>query len=241
MTYTFAFNTIITCLLVLVPNFIKSTNLSYTLVLFLSGLFGFSVAFLQVTLYGVSGPSAQHTAAFMVGIGASGIIVNFLRILLILTVNNNVIEAYIIFFSSALFLGFCTYLSHKYVKIVNHKNMHNSEVIRDFENKDVSTWSKIIAVYRKNWVSAFAVCLTFAIQYTFFPGVMFLFELSFFSPAQFSWFCIFVVTFHSFADTIGRYLGGKFGSLIQKKLFLMVCCSRFIFVLTYLLTFYNQK
>ena len=100
----------------------------------------------------------------MVGIGASGIIANLLRILLLLTIKNTVTEAFIIFFLSAVFLGFCTYMSHKYVQIENYKNIHNSEVVRDFlPSQTVGTWGKIKAVYRKNWVSAFAVCLTFAI------------------------------------------------------------------------------
>lgn len=55
-------------------------------------------------------------------------------------------------------------------------------------------------------MAALAITLTFAIQYTFFPGVMFKYELSFFT--NYSYFAIFIVTFHSLCDTIGRYLGG---------------------------------
>ena len=169
MTYALALNTILTCLLVIVPDAFRNGDentiaVSYSFVLILAGLFGFSVAFLQVTLYGVSGPSAEHTAAFMVGIGASGIIINLLRILLLLIIPSSVTQAYIIFSISTAFLAFCTYLSHRYVQIKNYENVHNSEVIRDFQySKSASTWDKIKNVYRKNRVSAFSVCLTFAI------------------------------------------------------------------------------
>ena len=49
----------------------------------ISGLYGSSVALLQVTLYGLAAFSPDTTSAFMVGIGLSAMIVNLLRILLL--------------------------------------------------------------------------------------------------------------------------------------------------------------
>jgi len=89
-------------------------------------------------------------------------------------------------------------------------------------------------VYRFNWNPAVAIAITFTIQYSFYPGVILKYEPSFFT--SFSWFVICVVTYHSFWDTIGRYLGGKI-SLINKEQFMAASLSRIIFVVFYLLTF----
>ena len=99
----------------------------------------------------------------MVGIGASGIIVNAVRILLILSVNNTTVEAYIIFTLSSSFLAYCTFLSNKYVKIYNQRSIILNYKESQVEIGTVATWNKLKDVYSKNWVSALAVCLTFAI------------------------------------------------------------------------------
>ena len=85
MTFTFALNTLITIALVLIPYYASNDNRNalYICLLLLSGLYGSSVALLQVTLYGIAGFSAATTSAFMVGIGLSAMIVNLLRILLL--------------------------------------------------------------------------------------------------------------------------------------------------------------
>lgn len=88
-------------------------------------------------------------------------------------------------------------------------------------------------MYKRNYVMAFSICLTFAIQYTFYPGVIFKHQLGFFP--DFGWFVIFIVTFHSFWDTVGRWLAGKI-NLIPKSKFLLASMSRFVFFVVYLLS-----
>lgn len=117
MTYTFGFNAMLTILLILVPLVMANksahtTAVSYALVLTLGGLYGFSVAFLQVTLYGLAGPNPLYTSAFMVGIGLSGIIVNSVRILLLFIIPDKTIQAYIFFGLATVFLAYCAYLSN---------------------------------------------------------------------------------------------------------------------------------
>jgi hypothetical protein len=89
-------------------------------------------------------------------------------------------------------------------------------------------------VYRKNCKMGFCIALTFTIQYSFYPGVILGTELTFFK--DFSWFVITVVTFHSFWDTIGRFVAGSW-NFIPKEWFLAASVSRLIFVVLYILTF----
>ena len=98
-------------------------------------------------------------------------------------------------------------------------------------------YQQIKKVYKTNYSEAVSIVITFAIQYSFFPGIMFVNEPTFFT--NFSWFVISVVTFHSVLDTIGRYIGGRFPTLVPKDRYLLACLSRFIFVPLYLLTFYD--
>jgi hypothetical protein len=63
-------------------------------------------------------------------------------------------------------------------------------------------------VYSRNYVEALSIAMTFAIEYTFYPGVILKYRLSWFKEEDYSWFVIFVVTFHSLSDTLGRYFGG---------------------------------
>ena len=97
---------------------------------------------------------------------------------------------------------------------------------------------RVKSTFAKNYISAFSVALTFGIQYTFFPGVMFKYELSFFT--SFSWFAISIVTFHSVCDTLGRHLGGVY-NVIPKHLYPWACASRIIFVFFYMCTFKGVK
>ena len=82
MTGTFAVNTVCTILLVIIPSSVTNIELSYNLALLIAGIYGSSVALLQVTLYGVAGPHPEFTISFMVGIGISSLAVNVLRIIL---------------------------------------------------------------------------------------------------------------------------------------------------------------
>ena len=89
---------------------------------------------------------------------------------------------------------------------------------------------------------AFSVFITFAIQYTFFPGVIYSTPLSFLgnTNANFPWFIIFVSTFHSVLDTLGRFLSGKF-NIVPKKHFVWACLSRIIFVVLYTVQYIQSK
>ena len=95
----FAINTILTILLAVIPSFAttESLNTFYKLLLATSGIYGASVALLQVSLYGVAGSSAANTSSFMVGIGFSAMSVNLLRILLLVVEPDIVTGAYIFF------------------------------------------------------------------------------------------------------------------------------------------------
>ena len=90
----------------------------YIFLLIISGIYGASVALLQVTLYGVAGSSAVNTSAFMVGIGLSAMIVNLLRILLLVIEPNTVVGAYIFFGITAIFNLISTFVAYRYVKIM---------------------------------------------------------------------------------------------------------------------------
>ena len=55
---------------------------------------------------------------------------------------------------------------------------------------------------------------------------------------RYSWFVVSILMFHSFLDTLGRYLASipKFAALVPKKFYLLACFSRFLFVILYMLT-----
>ena len=82
------------------------------------------------------------------------------------------------------------------------------------------------------------MAITFAIQYTFYPGVMFMVEPEFFKKYNYSWFVVSILMYHSLLDTLGRYCAGikNLAALIPKRWLLGACCSRFIFVYLYMLT-----
>ena len=85
-------------------------------------------------------------------------------------------------------------------------------------------------IYKKNYIYALSVALTFMIQFTCYPGIILSKELSFFK--DFAWFSISVITYHNLGDTIGRFLAGAY-ELIPKKLYPWICALRFIFVVFY--------
>ena len=62
-------------------------------------------------------------------------------------------------------------------------------------------------VYRRNWVQALGVVVTDAVYFSFFPGVILQQKLTFIT--DFSWFVIFVVTYASAMDTIGRFIASR--------------------------------
>lgn len=65
------------------------------------------------------------------------------------------------------------------------------------------------------------------------------YRISWFDDLDFSWFVIFIVTFHSLGDTLGRYIGAmEFNKRwLPKSVFPLACLSRMVFVLVYLLTY----
>ena len=78
-----------------------------------------------------------------------------------------------------------------------------------------------------------SIAFTFTVQYLFYPGVILKYRPGFLAS---SWFVISVVTYHSFWDTVGRYLAGQY-NCIPKPKFMGWCLSRVMFVLFYMLTF----
>jgi hypothetical protein len=86
-----------------------------------------------------------------------------------------------------------------------------------------------------NWKEATGVMLTFAVYFTFFPGVMLQNKLTFIS--SFSWFVITIITYATAMDFIGRFIASKC-DIISKRAYLVACLIRVVvFTTTYLLTF----
>jgi hypothetical protein len=92
MTLTFFINAILTALLAIIPNISNNPNYrstSYIFCLIILSMYGCSVAILQVTLYSIAGPKLYLTSAFMIGIGLSSFIINFLRIFMLIFIKEN--------------------------------------------------------------------------------------------------------------------------------------------------------
>jgi len=88
-------------------------------------------------------------------------------------------------------------------------------------------------IYKRNYIMGISILITFGIQYAFYPGVIIMSSNmpSFFTSS--SWFIITMVTYHSFFDTLGRYIAGKI-NIIPKQIFIWVCLSRIIFIITFM-------
>jgi len=98
-------------------------------------------------------------------------------------------------------------------------------------------WHDTKIVYKVNWKEAWCVLLTFAVQFTFYPGVML--EQKWTFIPSFSWFVITLVTYASWADTVGRFIAGKI-DLIPKRHFGLWCLIRgALFTMLYLLAFFG--
>lgn len=159
-------------------------------------------------------------------------IVNAVRMVFLAAVPNLNIEAQMFFYGSALFLLFCTVLAFSFVN-----EYESDEECRKFKQSHTirQRWDETVFVYQRNWKDAWSVALTYAVQFTFFPGVMLEYQFSFIP--NFSWFVIVVVTYASVGDTIGRWLAGK-KDLISKPSLLGVCIVRgAFFTVAYMLTF----
>jgi hypothetical protein len=115
LTSCFALNTVITVLLAVLPLYIQDETTAYYSVLMLSVVYGTSYAVLQATLYGTAGPNAGLTNKLNLGIGASGFMINAVRMIFLAAVTNLDIEAQMFFYGSGLFLLVCTVLSFRFV------------------------------------------------------------------------------------------------------------------------------
>jgi hypothetical protein len=203
--------------------------------------YGASVGVLQYTLYGVAGKKPVLTSAFSLAIGISSLMVNLFRILMLVFIPNKVTSSVIFFSCTTLFLGYATLCSYRFVELYNRFEVReNSQDIGCSTLDSLKEYLfELKLVYSKNYVEALSILLTFVIEYTFYPGAILKYKLSWFRPEDYSWFVIFVVTFHSLSDTLGRYLGAMEFSrkLITKKVFPWMCLARLVFVYFYLLSF----
>lgn len=93
LTSCFALNTVITVLLAVLPLYIADEATAYYSVLSLAVVYGCSYALLQATLYGTAGPNAGLTNKLNLGIGASGLMINVVRMIFLAAVTNLNIEA----------------------------------------------------------------------------------------------------------------------------------------------------
>ena len=116
VTAMFAINMLVTFGLVLIPITVADEAIAYWLVITLSILFGSSCAILQAALYGLAGPFAQLMNNFNLGIGISGLSVNFLRIIVLATVKRNLQGAQIFFYTAGAYLMVCTALAYRFVR-----------------------------------------------------------------------------------------------------------------------------
>ena len=117
MTLTLAINTLCTFMLVYIPVNVKSESLGYWLVIGTSVVYGASTGLLQPTSYETAGPSAKLIIKVQIGVGLSGLLINLLRILLLVTIPNNPsANAEWFFYTSTFYLLVCTILSFFFVK-----------------------------------------------------------------------------------------------------------------------------
>lgn len=98
-------------------------------------------------------------------------------------------------------------------------------------NSIPNIWRRLMAVYKKNYLMAISIAFTFGIQYCFYPGVVSEKRMDFISI---DWWFPLLSTFHSFFDTLGRYLAGV-GNIVPKKIFLPVSFGRVILIIPYVL------
>lgn len=100
----------------LIPDILPDSEaLSYYLIMFSVVVYGFFFGFLQMTLYGTAGPSPKLTSNLMVGVGIGGVAINLLRAVLYATINSLSVSSQVFYYSSTVFMFFCTYLSYKFV------------------------------------------------------------------------------------------------------------------------------
>lgn len=100
----------------LLPN---NETLSYYLIMFDVVIYGIMFGFLQMTLYGMAGPSPKLTSNLMIGVGIGGVAINLLRALLYATISSLRVSSQVFYYASTVFMVFCTYLAYRFVSEYN--------------------------------------------------------------------------------------------------------------------------
>eukprot|EP00347_Sterkiella_histriomuscorum_P021950 403332207 len=250
LTMALAVNTVLTLLTAIIPQVIDDEDTSYAIMMVMTFIFGSMIAFLQTSCYGVAGVSMKLTTMLMVGVGISSISMNVLRMIFLALVSNYAAGQIVFFSISGAYLFACFFLSilflrdyDNYQKQQYHESLINNSEIRqgslvastksqNRKNMLLKAWQ----VYKINYPYGLSVVLTFAIYYTFFPGVMLKKKLDFID--SFAWFANGIITLHNVCDTIGRTLAGRW-IIVNKKNYPYVCLIRLIFVITYCFFFFG--
>lgn len=130
-------------------------SLAYALVLLLSVIYGAFVGLLQPTTYEIAGPSAKLTIKVQIGVGLSGLLINLLRILLLVTIPNNLtLNASVFFYASTAYLAVCAVLAYRFVGFYD-ANLKNKNAVHDLE----AFKKEAIEVYKVNWKSALGIVI----------------------------------------------------------------------------------
>lgn len=91
--------------------------------------------------------------------GLSGLLINILRILLLITIPNNLTKnAELFFYTSAGFLAICAVLAYRFVKDYEDKFQNKNQV---FDAKAFR--SEALEIYKINWKAANGVVLLCAV------------------------------------------------------------------------------
>lgn len=201
------------------------------------------MAILQSALYGAAGPSAELTNKINLGMGVSGLSINFVRILFLATLPDNTTSAYVFFFTSSTFLILCTVLAARFVRAYNTDQILKKKAMMldkgpDLQNDQKpqkSRGAQALEVYRINWKEALSITITQGVQMAFFPGVMLKYQWGFIK--DFSWFVITLVTYASICDTIGRYIAGWRDFIPKNSFFASAIIRGVFFVVIFMLMY----
>ena len=179
----------------------------------------------------------------MVGIGIGSVVMNFLRIIFLSTVPDLDTGAIVFFSLASGYLLFCAILSiiflrgyNKYmlakkqdddsfiVNITDHKSRNENSFIETQKKYQNSLYYRTIKVYKIIYPYALSVAFTYAIQFSFFPGVILSHKLNF--VKDFSWFAIGMITMQNLLDTVGRTFAGIKVLQVNSILFFIICFAR---------------
>lgn len=116
ITVMFGIKSIIVILYAVVPTVFSNERTAYSIIIGLAMLLGACMAILQSACYGVAGPSAQLMDKFNLGVGVSGLAINTLRIVVLATLSDFTVIAYVFFCGTGAFLILCTVLALRFVR-----------------------------------------------------------------------------------------------------------------------------